>query len=71
MGALSAGPKSVAPVSRPATVRMHECMRCSKKGRQMVITGIGNAMSALYCLDLSSRFSAGTVMVEPEVAARA
>ena len=28
-GALSAGPKSVAPVSRPETVSTAECMRCS------------------------------------------
>ena len=30
---MSAGPKSVAPVSRPETVRMAECIRCSMKGR--------------------------------------
>ena len=30
---MSAGPKSVAPVSRPATARMTLCIRCSMKGR--------------------------------------
>ena len=30
---MSAGPKSVAPVSRPATARMTLCIKCSMKGR--------------------------------------
>ena len=30
---MSAGPKSVAPVSRPETVMMTLCIRCSMKGR--------------------------------------
>ena len=35
---MSAGPKSVAPVSRPATVTMAESIRCSMKGRAMTIS---------------------------------
>ena len=30
---MSAGPKSVAPVSRPETARMTLCIRCSMNGR--------------------------------------
>ena len=34
---MSAGPKRVAPVSRPETVMMHDIIRCSMNGRQMVM----------------------------------
>ena len=38
---MSAGPKSVAPVSRPATAMTADIIRCSMKGRAM-ITSIGS-----------------------------
>ena len=34
---MSAGPKSVAPVSRPETARMTLCIRCSMNGRATTI----------------------------------
>ena len=40
-GALSAGPKSVAPVLEPETAMMHDMVRCSMNGRAMTMhTGI-------------------------------
>lgn len=36
---MSAGPNSVAPVSRPDTVRMAECIRCSMNGRASTMHG--------------------------------
>lgn len=37
LSCMSAGPKSVAPVSRPDTVRMAECIRCSMNGRAITM----------------------------------
>ena len=35
---MSAGPKSVAPVSRPETAMTADIIRCSMKGRAMMIS---------------------------------
>lgn len=43
---MSAGPKSVAPVSRPETARMTLCIRCSMKGRATTMR-ISSAPEAL------------------------
>jgi hypothetical protein len=44
---LPAGPKSVAPVSRPATATMAECIRCSMNGRAMTMNGLLSPLAAV------------------------
>ena len=48
---MSAGPKSVAPVSRPATVTTADIIRCSMNGRAMMISiGSQSAFSLLMAV---------------------
>lgn len=44
LNCMSDGPKSVAPVSRPATVRMTECIMCSMNGRVTAMYGISSPL---------------------------
>jgi hypothetical protein len=42
---MSAGPKSVAPVSRPATAMITLCMVCSMKGRATTMRTLGSSFA--------------------------